>query len=200
MNAAAQRLFFSAEDYLAWEAGQECRHEYLDGQVFAMCGASDAHQTVAGNVFVQLRSHLHGTPCRAFLSGMKLRVEACNAFFYPDVFVSCSPRDQTAESAYFKSEPLLVVEVLSESTAAYDRGGKFARYRRLDSLREYVLIDPAAFSVDVFRRDADGHWVLHPFEGGADVELASIGLNVPMAVLFEDVAAPAGNEKTEPEI
>jgi Uma2 family endonuclease len=194
MNAVAHKLFFSAEDYLAWEAVQEFRNEYLDGQVFAMCGASDAHQTISGNLFVQLRNHLRGTPCRAFLAGMKLRVEASNAFFYPDVFVSCSARDQAPEAALYKSEPLLVAEVLSESTAAYDRGGKFAHYRQLASLREYLLIDPDSRSVDLFRLREDGHWVLYPSEGADSVELASIGLELPMAALFEDVPPAAGGD------
>ena len=128
--------YLDPDAFLEWEKTQLEKYEYLDGQVvqvYAMVGARDAHVTVALNVASLLREHLRGGPCRVYISDMKLRVEAANAFFYPDVFVTCDPRDR-AEDAY-KHFPLLVVEVLSDSTAGYDRGRKFAVYRRLESLK-----------------------------------------------------------------
>ncbi|SMF94938.1 Endonuclease, Uma2 family (restriction endonuclease fold) [Methylomagnum ishizawai] len=191
MNVAQQR-FFSAEEYLAWEERQTVKHEYLRGEVYevyAMAGARDAHVTVAGNVFALLKSHLRGTPCRTYIADMKLRVEAADAYFYPDVFVTCDVRDRASDLC--KSHPLLVVEVLSDSTSGYDRGGKFASYRRLDDLQEYVLIDPEARTVDVFRRDTTSHWVLHPYAGGAEAEFASLDFRAPLPLIFEDVVPPA---------
>ncbi len=186
MSLPAPQPFFDAQAYLAWEAEQSTKHEYHDGEVFAMAGASDAHVTVAGNVYMALRNHLRGSPCSVFISDMKLRVEEDNAFFYPDVFVTCAESDRG--QSHSKSAPVLVVEVLSPATSAYDRGAKFAAYRKLPTLREYALIDPERLSLDLFRRDGDSkRWVLHPIEAGGYVEWASVGLQVPLEALYEDV-------------
>ena len=186
MSLPAPQPFFDAQAYLAWEAEQSTKHEYHDGEVFAMAGASDAHVTVAGNVYMALRNHLRGSPCSVFISAMKLRVEEDNAFFYPDVFVTCAESDRG--QSHSKSAPVLVVEVLSPATSAYDRGAKFAAYRKLPTLREYALIDPERLSLDLFRREGDSkRWVLHPIEAGGHVEWASVGLQVPLEALYEDV-------------
>ena len=186
MSLPAPQPFFDAQAYLAWEAEQSTKHEYHDGEVFAMAGASDAHVTVAGNVYMALRNHLRGSPCSVFISDMKLRVEEDNAFFYPDVFVTCAESDRG--QSHSKSAPVLVVEVLSPATSAYDRGAKFAAYRKLPTLREYALIDPERLSLDLFRRDGDSkRWVLHPIEAGGHVEWASVGLQLPLEALYEDV-------------
>lgn len=184
MNAVP-RPGFSETDYLEWEARQAVKHEYLAGEVCAMAGARDANVTAAGNVFALLRAHARGTPCRVYIADMKLRVEAADACFYPDVFVTCDARDQGAE--LYKAHARLVVEVLSESTSGFDRGRKFQCYRLLESLQEYVVIDADAHSVDVFRRDASGHWVLFPYEGEATAEFASLAFQAPLSAIFEDV-------------
>lgn len=189
MTALAQPKF-GAEDYLAWEANQPVKHEYLAGEVFAMAGGSDAHVTVSLNLASALRSHLRGTPCRTYIADMKLRVAAADAYFYPDVFVTCSAAD--AQQPQEKAEPVLVAEVLSPSTEAFDRGGKFAAYRSLPSLQEYLLIDPDRRSVEVYRRDTSGHWVLYPYSGDEVLELGSVHLSLPLAQVFEDVAPAVG--------
>ena len=191
MSLPAPQPVFDAQAYLAWEAEQSTKHEYHDGEVFAMAGASDAHVTVAGNVYMALRNHLRGSPCNVFISDMKLRVEEDNAFFYPDVFVTCAESDRG--QSHSKSAPVLVVEVLSPATSAYDRGAKFAAYRKLPTLREYALIDPERLSLDLFRREGDSkRWVLHPIEAGGHVEWASVGLQVPLEALYEDVPITTG--------
>ena len=191
MSLPAPQPFFDAQAYLAWEAEQSTKHEYHDGEVFAMAGASDAHVTVAGNVYMALRNHLRGSPCSVFISDMKLRVEEDNAFFYPDVFVTCAESDRG--QSHSKSAPVLVVEVLSPATSAYDRGAKFAAYRKLPTLREYALIDPERLSLDLFRREGDSkRWVLHPIEAGGHVEWASVGLQVPLEALYVDVPITTG--------
>lgn len=194
MSQPAPQCRFDASAYLDWEAQQADKHEYLGGEVFAMAGASDAHVTLAGNLFVALRTHLRGGPCSVFISDMKLRVEADNAYFYPDVFVTCAEADRA--QPLHKSAPTLVAEVLSPSTSAYDRGAKFAAYRKLPSLREYLLIDTERTSVDLFRRNETGQWVLFPHEaGGHMLELASVGLHLPLAQLYEDVEFQAKSYK-----
>ena len=173
------------EEYLVWEAGQAQRNVYFRGDIFAMTGARQSHVAVAGNVYAALKAALRGGPCRVFVSDMKLRIDAANAVFYPDVMVSCDARDR--QTPLFISHPRLVVEVLSESTAAFDRGDKFAACRSVESLQEYALIDVAARRSEVFRRNAEGHWVLYEFTGGETVEFASVGVTLPAEVVFEDV-------------
>ncbi len=185
MGHAAQTPTFSAADYLIWEAAQAERHEYNDGEVFAMAGAEDRHVTVTMNLAFALRQHLGGTPCRTYMSDMRLHVAAANSYFYPDVLVTCSALDQA--SAMVKSEPRLIVEVLSPTTAAYDRGLKFGHYRTLSSLEEYLVVDLDTRASDCYRKGADGLWVLHPFARGEAVELASVALTVPAAHLFAEV-------------
>ena len=185
MGHAAQKPVFTAAEYLAWEAGQTERHEFVDGDVFAMAGAEDRHVTVALNLAFALRQHLTGGPCRTYMSDMKLNVAAANQYFYPDVLVTCSPHDQA--NATVKSEPKLIVEVLSPSTAAYDRGLKFGYYRALPSLQEYVLVDLDTRSTDCYRKGADGLWVLHPFAKGEPVLLASVALEISATQLFAEV-------------
>lgn len=180
---------FTAEQYLAWESQQASKHEYLRGEVFAMAGASDAHVTISLNLAAALRAHLRGGPCRTYIADMKVEVDSANAYFYPDVFVTCDAAD--AQLPDRKRAPLLVAEVLSPSTAAFDRGAKFAWYRQLQSLREYALIDTERVAVDLFRRDASGHWVLYPYAEGETVELQSVGLLLPVAAIYEDVRLDA---------
>ncbi len=188
MGLPAPGSAFSAEDYLAWEATQLDRHEYLHGEVFVVAGAEDRHVTVAGNMYMALRQHLSRSPCRTYMSDMRLHVAAANSYFYPDLLVTCSAQD--AASPLVKTEPKLIVEVLSPSTAAYDRGLKFGYYRNLASLQEYVLIDLDSRSTDCYRKGADGLWVLHPFAKGEPVALASVALTLSAEQLFADVLEP----------
>lgn len=185
MGLAVEKTSLTAADYLAWENAQVDRHEYLDGEVFAMAGAEDRHVTVALNAAIVLRQHLRGGPCRAYMSDMRLHVAAANSYFYPDLLVTCSAQDHA--STLVKTEPRLIIEVLSPSTAAYDRGLKFSHYRSLPSLKEYALIDLDMRSTDVYRKGDDGLWVLHPFARGEAVELASVALQISAEQLFVDV-------------
>ncbi|OYU32439.1 MAG: hypothetical protein CFE39_03320 [Comamonadaceae bacterium PBBC2] len=185
MGLPAKTPQFSAADYLAWERTQLDRHEFVDGDVFAMAGAEDRHVTVAGNMYMALRQHLSGSPCRTYMSDMRLQVAAANSYFYPDVLVTCSAQDLA--SPLVKTEPRLIVEVLSPSTAAFDRGLKFSHYRSLASLEEYALIDLDTRTTDCYRKGPDGLWVLHPFARGDELALASVGLVLPAAQLFAEV-------------
>jgi Uma2 family endonuclease len=185
MGHAAVQLPMSADEFLAWDTTQTIKHEFVRGEVFAMAGAHEAHVTATMNVAMALRQHLKGSPCRTFATDMKLRVEAADAFYYPDVMVTCSAAD--AADPLIKREPTLVVEVLSPSTAAYDRGEKFAAYRLLPSLQEYLLVDPAARRCDLYRRGADGLWVLHPGAPEQGVHFASVELELDGARLWDEV-------------
>jgi Uma2 family endonuclease len=184
MPKLAEAPCISVEDYLAGEAVSPVKHEYVAGEVFAMAGASDAHVTVAGNIFAMLRAHVRGGPCRVYIADMKLRVDPAQSCFYPDVFVTCDPADLGEATA--KQRPKVVIEVLSEATEGYDRGGKFAAYRRLPSLEEYVMIDSRSRSVEVFRRHPEG-WVLHPVPDEGRLKLLSLGFGCGLDAIYEDV-------------
>lgn len=183
----AEQLRFSAADFLAWEESQAEKHEFVAGEVFAMTGARQDHVIVSLNIASALKQRLRGTPCRAYIADMKLRVETADAFFYPDVMVSCHPEDRQAKQ--YLSHPTLIVEVLSDSTADYDRGGKFVAYRKLASLQEYLIVDIDNRRVECFRRTADHDWLLHDYIGEIDCQLHSLSLSLPLAEIFEDIEA-----------
>lgn len=196
MGQGALKLPMSAAEFLAWDELQTVKYEFVRGEVFemgrpgelsSMAGAGEAHVTLTGNVFVALHRHLQSSPCRCYFVDMKLRVEAADAYFYPDLMVTCSTVD--AANPLVKREPVLLVEVLSPATAAYDRGEKFAAYRLLPTLREYVLIDPGTRRCDIFRKGEAGLWVLHPFEAGQGLQLASVELEIAGAALWDKVPA-----------
>ncbi|MBU1653891.1 MAG: Uma2 family endonuclease [Gammaproteobacteria bacterium] len=132
MEPPQTKPLFDADAYLAWESGQPDKSEYIAGEVFAMVGVRREHTTVALSIGAALREHLRGAPCLPFIADMKLRIATADAFFYPDIMVSCDARDRPAGLLYAE-HPKLIVEILSESTAAYDRGTKFAAYRAVDS-------------------------------------------------------------------
>lgn len=185
-------------DYLRLEADSPVKHEYIDGHAYAMAGATDAHVTIALNLAAMLRSHLRGTGCRVYIADMKAQVEARNCFYYPDVMVTCDPRD--AETATYKRFPKLIVEVLSASTEAFDRGDKFASYQALDSLEEYVLINTRHHRVETFRRNADGLWLLQYYTSGTDYfELKSLQFGETLTALYEDVVLETRAEPESPE-
>jgi Uma2 family endonuclease len=187
-------------DFLAWEEAQTAKHEFIAGEVFAMVGARQDHVLVALALAARLREHLRGSRCRAYTSDMKLEVQAADAVFYPDVMVSCDEADR--QRAQTLQAPCLVVEVLSDSTAAFDRGAKFAAYRQLASLQEYLLVDIDRRHLEVFRRESAG-WVLHEpasTPGSAPaLWLASVKLALPVADVFSDLdTGVAGDEFTAP--
>jgi Uma2 family endonuclease len=185
MGHAALKTKMSGDEYLAWEAEQAEKHDFIDGEVYAMAGAESGHVTTSLNMAMALRQHLAGTPCRTFIADMKVQAREGDNYFYPDVVVTCSDADRS--SSLVKREPTLIIEVLSPSTAAYDRGEKFARYRSIASLKEIAFIDMSSRRTDVYRRGADGLWVLHPFDAGAAVTLASVELTVSAAIMFAEV-------------
>ncbi|MGB2903015.1 MAG: Uma2 family endonuclease [Candidatus Dechloromonas phosphoritropha] len=176
---------------LAWEETQIERHEYLAGEVFVMSSGTDAHYAILGNFFAGLKASLSGTPCRPFVSGMKVHIETADAVLYPDVFVTCGARDKTSEAALAKAHPTLIAEVLSDSTAAYDRGRKFELYQQIAELQEYLIIEQDRSHADLFRKNDEGLWVLHPIPPGGTINLQSLKLSLPLAELYVDVELKA---------
>ena len=181
----------SPEEYLQFEAESAIKHDYINGEVFAMAGASDAHVTIAGNLFALLRSHVRGSGCRVYIADMKARIEARNRFYYPDVMVTCDGRDQATST--YKRFPKLVVEVLSDSTEAFDRGDKFFDYQALPSLEEYVLINTRQQRVECFRRNPAGLWVFQYYTPEQTTfALQSLEFEDSLEALYEDVEFGGG--------
>lgn len=187
MTNLAVQTTFDAEAYLSWEEGQAEKHEYINGEVFAMAGARREHVVVAGNLYAAFKQRLRGGPCQAYIADLRVRVAAADAFFYPDVVVSCDPRDHAA--IQFIEHPTLIVEVLSESTESFDRGHKFAAYRTLPSLQEYVLVDSEARRVESFRRTSENDWLFHDHStDGQECRFRSLEVAIPLAEIFENLA------------
>ncbi|MCM8621321.1 MAG: Uma2 family endonuclease [Candidatus Accumulibacter sp.] len=179
---------FTFGHYLEWENRQPMRHEFIRGEVFAMTGASDLHNELSGNLYTLLRQHLRGTECRVFMADVKLRVEAADCGFYPDLLVTCAESDRA--DRHVKRSPVVVVEVLSASTAAFDIGEKFAAYRQLVSLREYVLVDQERIRIQVYRR-LNEQWFVDSVGPGEQLRLESVGLKCPVERVYEDLSRAA---------
>ncbi|OLP06381.1 hypothetical protein BLL52_2617 [Rhodoferax antarcticus ANT.BR] len=174
----------TADDYLSGELTSDIRHEYVDGEVYAMAGAGEAHNLIALNVASFLRSHARGGPCRVFISDMKLHVATWKAFYYPDVMVVCDPDDA---QTYYKQSPSLVVEVLSPSTESIDRREKMLAYRTLPSLREYLLIAQDKRQLELYRRADDGDWLVAVRAETGAVQLDSVNASLALDEVYEDV-------------
>ena len=179
--------FADAQAYLAWEALQPERHEYVDGEVYAMTGALAPHNFISGNAYVWLRQALRGSPCSVFIDSHKLRINAQGDFLYPDVMVTCDSRDRRPEEQRFISHPWLIAEVLSDSTAAYDRGRKFELYRSIATLTHYLLIEQDRPHADLFFKNEQGQWVLQALTADDAIEIERLGQPWPVATLFEEV-------------
>lgn len=164
------------EAYLAYEHDQSIRHELVDGYLYAMTGASDRHEEIALNLAAALRVHLRGSPCRVYKGDLKIRV--ADDFYYPDVFVRCSPE---RGDPYFKTDPVLIAEVLSPGTQRYDRGDKRLAYFSLPTLREYVLIAQDRMRVEIIRRDRE---VEALDRSDQTLCLESVGFSLPLAELY----------------
>lgn len=175
----------SLDEYFEWEAKQEIRYEYINGDVFAMAEGTIAHSMVAANLISLLRPHLRGKNCRVLGSDAKVGISPSGEFFYPDLLVTCDDLDRKSAKAVFY--PKLIIEVLSPSTEAYNRGGKFARYRQLSSLSEYVLVGSESVGVEAFRLNDRGKWELTPYGEGDLVQFASIDFECAISAIYEDV-------------
>ncbi|HHL18369.1 MAG TPA: Uma2 family endonuclease [Thiothrix sp.] len=187
-QSVAENLVITVKDYLEGEPLANIRHEYIDGDVYAMAGAGDAHVKVTLNAAFLLKGQLRGSGCSTYVSDMKVRIGEDEAFFYPDVMVTCDAKDQYPEQNYIKKFPKLIIEVLSPSTESKDRGKKFILYRTLESLEEYVLIDPREYYVELYRRQDNDHWMMVSFDQeDAVIEFKSVGMTCNLIDLYEDV-------------
>lgn len=150
-----------------------------------MTGGTIPHGTIAANLFYHLKGHLRGGICQPFIFDVKVGVSEQGPFHYPDIIVSCDPRDKDAIKVIYY--PCLIAEVLSPSTEAFDRGRKFANYRRIETLQEYLLIDAEQMSVECFRKNEGRQWTLTAYNQGEELKLTSIDFHCAIEWLYEDV-------------
>lgn len=191
--ASLSNYYLSPEEYLAIERRAEFKSEYVDGVVYAMSGASVRHNLIVSNLIVTLGSQLRGSSCSVFPSDLKVRVPSGRSYFYPDVSVICGEIEFGDDQSDIVSNPLVVIEVLSESTAAFDRGKKFQSYQQIESLREYLLVSQDEQVVEHYLRQDDGHW-LYTRAAGPDesVELPTVNCLLTLRDVYDKVT------RTEP--
>ena len=185
MSALTALRFISVEEYLAGEESSDVKHEYVGGAVYAMAGTTRTHNTIGGNLHGELRTHLRGGPCQAYTNDVKVRllIRGEDLFYYPDVMVGCDPRDT---DEHFLRFPKLIVEVLSPSTERLDRREKFWSYLTIPTLEEYVLIAQESPAATIHRRRTD--WQPETVIGvDSTLHLESVGLSLPLRVLYENV-------------
>jgi Uma2 family endonuclease len=182
------------EEYFVWEEQQNLRYEYIDGAVYAMTGGTVNHGRIAANFIAMLIPHLRGSSCCVQTSDVKIAIAESNDYVYPDISVSCDDRDCARGAAQsdrtaikFISHPCLVVEILSPSTEADDRGDKFRLYRRSPSLQDYVLISASKIAIDIYSKNDSNRWEIVNYVAGDSIELASINLTFPIEEIFEGI-------------
>lgn len=181
--------------YLVAEAGSEVRHEYLNGEVWAMAGGTPEHGALALALAGELREALRGKSCRLYSSDVRVRIAGTGLTTYPDLSVVCGQLETAPDDPDAILNPVVLVEVLSGTTEGYDRGAKAAHYRRIPSLREYVLVSQDDPLVEVYRRGQSGRWELLEARPGESIELASLGIRLDVAAVY---ANPLGSARGVP--
>jgi Uma2 family endonuclease len=189
--------YMTEEEYLLAEESASVRREYVDGHVFAMTGATDAHNLICGNVFALMHGYLRGTECRAYYNDMKVRIQSTTSFYYPDIMVSCEPFEA---KNVFKSSPVLLLEVLSPSTKHIDRREKLVAYQKIASLREYVIVDQDRKKVEVYSRQLNREWEFTVVTGEQHLMLESLPngpLSLSLSAIYEGYEPPSRVQESE---
>jgi Uma2 family endonuclease len=175
-------------EYLEFERASELRHEYYNGEIFAMTGASEEHNSICMSAGFLLYGQLRNRPCRVYQSDMKVKVEAAKLYTYPDLVVRCGEAQFVDDKFDTLLNPVVIIEVLSPSTERYDRGDKFGHYRKIPTLREYLLVSQNKPHIERYLRQDDGKWEFSDATGlDAIVELSSIDCTLPLSEVYEQV-------------
>ncbi|MFT3775337.1 MAG: Uma2 family endonuclease [Minicystis sp.] len=192
MVEPARKLSYTFAEYLAIDEGSEVRHEYVNGEVFAMSGGTLEHSQIAANLISTLSAQLRGRPCVVYTSDARVRVRATGLATYPDVTVVCGAIERDPENKHTITNPVVLVEVLSDSTEGYDREEKFSHYRRIPSLREYLLVSQHEQRIEHLSRNDDGSWTLRDVTPPEIVRIPSIGCELSLAEVYRDPLAAPG--------
>ena len=174
----------SVEDYLAGEKISPVKHEYVEGEVYAMAGSSDTHNMIAGDIYAALLVHLRNSKCQPFFGDIKVRVTS-KVYYYPDVLVSC---EENPEDAHFRNSPILIIEVTSPSTKHIDRREKLLFYQQMPSVQEYAVIDQHKIKIEIHRRQPNGGWITYYFDReDKEIEFQSVNLTLPIEEIYRSV-------------
>lgn len=199
MALPAETLSLSYDEYLALEEETGLRHEYLRGEVWAMAGGTPQHSAVTSNLHGELYVALKGKPCRVYNGDLKTRVDATDLSTYPDLAVVCGELQRSLRDRNAGTNPTVLFEVLSPSTEAWDRGGKFRHYRHLETLQHYVLVGVTTRVVEVFSRNAEGDWVLREVGEGGRLTLSAIGVEIDVDALYVDIPVDPADVEGAPD-
>jgi len=189
MNQSQEKLKMTTEEYLKFERVSQIRHEYYNGEIFAMTGAKVNHNRIASNINRVLGNQLAGKSCDVFLSDMRVKVQRVDKYTYPDVVVVCDDLELEDEKFDTLLNPVLIIEILSDSTELYDRGEKFAHYRLIPSLQEYILVSQYHCKVEKFIRGDDGIWrIFDPYTDiDTKIKLESIDCRLLLSEIYHRV-------------
>ncbi|MBX3297780.1 MAG: Uma2 family endonuclease [Acidobacteria bacterium] len=176
--SAVPKKRLTAEEYLEFERGSEIKHEFYNGRIYAMAGAKRRHNLIALNIGSEIRTHLKGRNCEAYPSDMRIYIPRFGLYTYPDVSVVCGKPEFQDAVLDTLLNPVLLIEILSDSTESYDRGKKFQHYRSIESLQEYVLVSQNEARIEKYIRQGDGFWVL------------SEAVGVDSSIMFESIDCP----------
>ncbi|XFA73745.1 Uma2 family endonuclease [Thermosynechococcaceae cyanobacterium Okahandja] len=180
-----EEQYFTPEEYFIWEEQQLEKHELINGRVYAMTGGTQNHSGIKINIISLIKAHLRGSQCKVFNSDLKVNIVDTSNYTYPDLSVTCDERDR--QQARYITYPCLIVEVLSPSPEAYDRGKKFAMYRRNPNLIDYVLVSSEEMAIDIYHKNEAGDWLILSYRAGDVVELKSINFSVPIEHVYEEI-------------
>ncbi|CAK0771343.1 putative restriction endonuclease domain-containing protein [Gammaproteobacteria bacterium] len=198
--SAQPKPYFTPQAYLTWERQQDTRHEFVNGEIYAMTGASRPHNIVNGNTFAALHAQMRGRPCEVYSNDMRVKVSETGMYTYPDIVAACGePLFEDAEVDTLLN-PVLIIEILSESTERYDRGAKFLHYRTLPSLQDYVLVAQSECRVEHYARQAGNRWLLMEYQDlGETLSLTSVSCDLPLSGIYERTpVAGSLNLSTDP--
>lgn len=174
----------SVKEYLEGEKISPIKHEYIDGEVYAMAGTSKSHNRIIKNILNKLSEHLRNTDCEPFFVDIKVRVEKPNRFYYPDLVVVCG---EDNEDEYYAVKPKMIIEVLSPGTSLTDRREKMFAYKEIETLDEYVLIEQNRMYAETYRRRDDNLWDWIEYEEGEEIDFASVDFKMPLAEIYAGV-------------
>lgn len=188
-DAAALQRGTSYAEYLVLEATGDARHEWFDGVVYAMAGGTLDHSALCASIITALSVALTAKPCRVFTSDARVRVKTTGLATYPDASVACGRAERDPDDAHALVNPVVLVEVLSESTEDWDRGGKFAHYRRIPSLRDYLIVAQGDALIEHHSRNDDGSWTMRELRAGDVVSLTGVAATIAVDDVYRDPLA-----------
>jgi Uma2 family endonuclease len=185
-EVAYGRSKFSIQEYLEMEKAAANKHEYYKGEIFAMAGVGPRHNVIFSNLFGDIAFRLKDNPCRPYGSDMRIHIPENTLFTYPDISIICGDIIPSPDDEDTATQPSVLIEILSPSTRDYDRGGKFKLYRDIPTLKEYILVDSEAISIEVFRLDPHDHWVLEEYKDpGETLTIQTVGLSIPLQDIYK---------------